>query len=309
MVDSLKAQGFDFKLWVLCLTDECRSVLDFMNYPEIECVNLQKLESDYPELKELKKNRSTAEYYFTLSPLWPKWLFDNKPYIESITYLDADLEFHSSPQPLIDEAKDCSIGIIEHRFHPTFDISKYSGKFNVAWVHFKKDKEGLSCLNKWCDQCLDWCSDQPADGKFADQKYLDSWPDEFSKVHIYSNPGANLAPWNLNTHEITCRNGKLYSNNQKIIFYHFHMIKAYDGNHLSTSLDIYRVDVELKKQIVKYLYRPYIKKLLQREKLLGQLGFKTKAFQSCREYSELNQKPSSDSGITPRVKNGDLVAI
>jgi len=309
MADSLKTQGFDFKLWVLCLTDECKKILDSVNYPEIQSTNLDVLETGYPELLRAKKNRSLPEYYFTLSPFWPKWILEKNSSVESVNYLDADLEFLSSPQPLIEEAKDCSIGIIEHRFHPTFDISKHSGRFNVAWIHFKRDEEGLKCLKQWSTQCLEWCRDQPEDGKFADQKYLDTWPKDFHNVHVYSHPGANLAPWNLNTHEIKCRGELLLSDGQPVVFYHFHMIKAYDENHLSTSLEIYRVPIEARKKIIDWLYVPHISRLLEKEATLAQKGFKVKVFRSARDYSKIDQHHRSEKSLDQRIQEGEIMRI
>jgi len=309
MVDSLKAQDFDFKLWALCLTDECKNILDSLNYPEIHATSLNVLEAKYPELSGPKKSRSLPEYYFTLSPFWPKLILENNSSIESVTYLDADLEFLASPTPLINEAKDCSVGIIEHRFHPTFDISEHSGRFNVAWVYFKRDGEGLNCLKQWSEQCLEWCRDQPENGKFADQKYLDTWPEEFQNVHIHSHPGANLAPWNLNTHEIKRRGELLLSDDQRVVFYHFHMIKAFDANHISTSLEIYRVPIEVRKKIIDWLYVPHILRLLEKEAALAKKGFDVKVFRSARDYSKIDQHHYSEKSLDQRIQEGEIIKI
>ena len=309
MADSLQAHGLDFRLWVLCLTEKCKCILDAIDSPNIESYSLHQIENEFPELLKAKGNRSLPEYYFTLSPFWPNWLLENHPEISSITYLDADLEFLSSPQPLIEEAKDCSIGIIEHRFHPTFDISKHAGRFNVAWVHFKRDEEGMNCLKQWSEQCLEWCRDQPEDGKFADQKYLDTWPEEFQNLYIYSHPGANLAPWNLNTHEIKHCGELLLSDNQPVVFYHFHMIKAFDAFHISTSLDIYRVPIEERKKIIDWLYVPYISRLLEKEFTLTQKGFTAKAFHSVRDYSKIDLQHHTKKSLDKRIQEGEIIKI
>jgi len=309
MVDSLKAHNLNFKLWVLCLTQECKKILDAIDSPNIEGYSLHEIEKEFPELLKAKGNRSLPEYYFTLSPFWPNWLLDNKPEISSITYLDADLEFLSSPESLFDEVENSSIGIIEHRFHPSFDIARYSGRFNVGWIYFKKDRVSSDCLAQWQAQCLGWCKDYPEDGKFADQKYLDSWPDDFEGTHIISHPGANLAPWNLNTHKITRESERLLSDKKPVIFYHFHMIKALDDNHLSTSLEIYRVPVEERKKIIDWLYVPYILKLLEKEMTLTQKGFKICAFRSSRDYSKIDHHHRSEKSLDQRIHDCEIIKI
>lgn len=309
MADSLKAHGVKFRLWVLCLTEECKSILDAIDSQDIKSYSLHAIEKDRPELQNAKGNRSIPEYYFTLSPFWPNWLLSNHPEISSITYLDADLEFLSSPQCLFDEVGDSSIGIIEHRFHPTFDISRYSGRFNVGWVYFRRDRFSSRCLAQWQAQCLEWCKDHPEEGKFADQKYLDSWPDDFRVTHIFSHPGANLAPWNLNTHEIKRRGKLLLSDDLPVVFYHFHMIKALDASHLSTSLEIYRVPIEVRKKIINWLYLPHILRLLEKQTELDEIGFKLKVFRSVRDYSKIDLQHHTEKSLRQRIEEGEIINL
>ena len=309
MTDSLKAHGVKFRLWVLCLTEECKRILDTIDSPEITSYSLDSIEKEHPELQSAKGNRSIPEYYFTLSPFWPNWLLENHAEITAITYLDADLEFFSSPQCLFDEANNSSIGIIEHRFHPTFDIARHSGRFNVGWVYFRKDQVSMRCLAQWQAQCLEWCKDYPEDGKFADQKYLDSWPEDFEGTHIFSHSGANLAPWNLNSHEIKRRGELLLSDDQRVVFYHFHMIKAFDASHLSTSLEIYRVPIEVRKKIINWLYLPHILRLLEKQRELDELGFKLKVFRSARDYSKIDLHHHTGKSLRQRIEEGEIINL
>ena len=88
-------------------------------------------------------------------------------------------------------------------------------------IYFQNDDESKKCLNQWKSQCLEWCKDKPEDGKFADQKYLDSWPRDFRKLLIHSHPGANLAPWNLKSHLLSFDQKVPTVDGQPAIFYHF----------------------------------------------------------------------------------------
>jgi hypothetical protein len=309
MVDSLKSLGVPFRIWVLCLTEECQQILNLIKCPEIHLTSLDQLEKDYPELINAKKDRSLAEYYFTLSPYWPRWILENFKPIDSVTYLDADLLFLNSPKPLFVDVQDYSIGIIEHRFHPDFDISEHYGRFNVGWIFFKKDQAGLACLTKWSRQCLEWCKDKAEEGKFADQKYLDNWNEDFDGTYIYSHPGANVAPWNLNTHNISLENGTLMSDGQPVIFYHFQMIRALDATHVSSSLEVYKVPIDLRKKVIKWLYKPYIKKLLEKEISLKRKGVTAKAFRSSRDYSEVDKHNRPKKSFHQRIQDGEIIKI
>ena len=122
--------------------------------------------------------RSLIEYYFTLSPVLPLYVLDK--FKESIiASLDADIFFFRIPAPIFDELGDRSIYIVPHRFRSYQADLLISGQFNVQCQLFRNDDVGKKCLHEWMQQCLEWCFDRYEDGKFADQKYLDSWPEKF----------------------------------------------------------------------------------------------------------------------------------
>jgi len=73
---------------------------------------------------------------------------------------------------------------------------------------------------------LDWCRDDEAEGRFADQKYLDQFPERFADVRISRHPGVNLAPWNLDNHTLwTGGDGSLLVDGRPLIFFHFHGLR------------------------------------------------------------------------------------
>lgn len=309
MIESLLKNLTDATVWVLCLDDECIQILNSLNRKSIKTISLSDIEKSFPKLLVAKKNRSISEYYFTLSPFLPRYLLDRNESLNSITYLDADLEFFSSPIPLFDDGKNCSIGIIEHRFHPSFDQSKHCGRFNVGWVYFRNDEIARKCLCKWCNQCLEWCGDTPSQNRFADQKYLDLWPHEYKNVHIYNHPGANLAPWNLNNHNIQVSNNLVLTDSLPLIFYHFHMIRIMERNYIYSGLDLYHVPVEIRHEIINSLYVPHITKLLQIESLLQKKGFKAKALRTIRDNAHIEKLDDKYKSLDQRLKNGEVFQI
>ena len=70
-----------------------------------------------PRLKKIKKKRFLAEYFFTCSAQICDFIFDKNPDIELLNYIDYDLFFYKSLQPLFYVLGKASIGIIEHKFH------------------------------------------------------------------------------------------------------------------------------------------------------------------------------------------------
>jgi hypothetical protein len=191
------------------------------------CVPLSAVES--AAVLAAKANRNIAEYCWTMSSCFTAWLMDRHPEIDLITYLDADLMFFSSPEPLFVEMESASIGIMEHRFIPRLQHLESKGRFCVEWVSFRRDEEGLACLNRWRDQCLEWCYDRLEDGRMGDQKYLDSWPHDFSRTCVLQHPGAGVAPWNYSNYVFKQdASGQIRVGHDPLIFYHFHQFQLID---------------------------------------------------------------------------------
>lgn len=210
---------------MLCLDDATHSILSGLQQDNLIPIPLHEVESWDERLLVAKGNRSRIEYYFTLSPVLPLFLLDRFPDMDMITYLDADLYFYSDPKPIFDELGDRSLLIVGHRFPEHLKRLDINGRFNVQHQIFRNDEQGRDCLERWRNQCLEWCYDRPEDGKFADQKYLDEWPNIYDRLVILQHKGAGLAPWNWSRYRIEVDDDQARIDGQPLIFYHFHGLK------------------------------------------------------------------------------------
>lgn len=215
-------------LHVLCMDRVTEEVIGKLGLSQVTCIALVDFE-DGPIL-QAKKNRNVAEYCWTLTPCLPWHILQREPAIQHITYLDADLFFYSPIEPLFAEIGDASIAIIEHRFTPRLQNLEVNGRFCVEWVSFRRDYEGMACLERWRAQCLEWCYARLENDRMGDQKYLDEWPQRYRSVHILQHEGAGLAPWNFDKYrfEQTC-DGDFSVNGVPLIFYHFHQFQILEG--------------------------------------------------------------------------------
>lgn len=237
MYRSLVASGCDFTLHVLTLDDTARQLLETLAMPEIRVIRLQEIEAANPALAGAKANRSKVEYYFTLTPSLPLYILDRDPDIELITYLDADLYFHASPVPLLDELGDRSVLITDHRYPPHLEHKAIYGRFNVQFQAFRRDPVGLACLRRWRDQCIDWCYDRPEANRYADQKYLDEWPALYGEhLVVLQHKGGGVAPWNWSSAPLELEPGGMMVGGQPLIFYHFHGVKIFGPHLISNGL-------------------------------------------------------------------------
>lgn len=261
---SLARHSPPFRLWALCLDDEAYAAVSVLRLDSLQPVRLADLEQADPGLLEAKQNRSTVEYYFTLTPALPLYLLDTVPGIESITYLDSDLLFYSSPGPIFDELGDGSVAIVPHRYPPSLQKLLMWGTFNVAWVTFRNDSDGRAVLGRWHRQCLEWCRDYVEDGKFADQRYLDEWPG-LPGVRVIGHPGVDLAPWNFMQYRINRKAAPPTVDSQPLIFYHFQAFKAVGPGLWDTGLDAY---AKMDKGLRSWLYGGYLRELRSAAQLI-----------------------------------------
>lgn len=224
MIRSLARFCPEMKIHVLCMDDQTKSILERLNMSFINCITLTEVENE--ELLKAKADRGVAEYCWTLSSCFTWYVMQNYPEIDQLTYVDADLLFYSDVEPIFDEIGDASIAIIEHRFTERLKDREVNGRFCVEWVGFRRDVQGLACLSRWREQCIEWCYYRLEDGKMGDQKYLDEWPNLYSKCHIILHTGAGVAPWNYAQYSFgKLENEYITVEGAPLIFYHFHQFQ------------------------------------------------------------------------------------
>ena len=253
---SMERHLSNFTLWIVCVDDEAFVALQRLNLNHVRLLQLSKLET--PELLSVKSRRDKGEYCWTVTPFAPRFVFEADADVQRVTYLDADIWFRDNPNAIFDEfeASRKAVLITEHAFAAEHDHSAISGKFCVQFIIFKRgDSEDVR--NKWAQQCLEWCSSQPEDGKFGDQKYLDDWPRDFkNQVHILQNKELCLGPWNVMRFP--------YSN---AVFYHFSGLRLVSPQKLTLG------DYPIPRVVLVNVYRPYSKDIRSAVGALMDIGF------------------------------------
>lgn len=228
MLRSLARYCPDAKIFVLCMDAETWKIMTKLSFPFVICIPLEEVEDE--ALVKAKTDRSVAEYCWTLSPCLPWHVFHKYPEIDFLTYVDADLLFYSDIQPIFDEIGNASIAIIEHRFTERLKDREVNGRFCVEWVSFRRDMQGMSCLARWREQCIEWCYYRLEENRMGDQKYLDEWPSRYLRCHIIVHPGAGIAPWNYAERKFyRHQQSGIFVDNVPLIFYHFHQFQLLES--------------------------------------------------------------------------------
>jgi hypothetical protein len=258
LIESLREHGDDSPVWVLALDDAARDYLDEGKLPGVFTLTMSEIEAAEPLLRPLKASRSRMEYIFTSTPLLMRWVATKQDQPETVViYLDSDLYFFDDPSLVLDAMGSGSIGIIEHKYPARLAnrLAKY-GRFNVGWVGIRADAPGRECLDWWAASTLDWCFDTPADGKYADQGYLDQFPQRFQSVVVLESKGFNLAPWNTGGHALTVSGTTVIVDGvDPLVFFHFHGLRRV-GNWFVSSQLIY--GAQMGRVLRNAVYAPYV---------------------------------------------------
>lgn len=246
------------QFYFFCFDQESFNYFRQLNLTNVNAILSEELEQHLPQLKNVKTQRSLAEYFFTSTPAICKYVFEKYSEVDELVYLDADLCFFKSPELLFQEIGKSSVSIIPHRFNVLNYYKNIFGYYNVGWLSFKRDKEGLACLEKWHRDTIEWCFDKLTRRRYADQKYLNYWEKEFQNICVIKNKGANVAPWNVGNYRVHLKNNEVFVDNTPLVFYHFASLKFIDGSYYTT-ISSYLSFVS--KEVVDLIYRPYLSRL------------------------------------------------
>jgi len=257
LINSLRknSEG-DWQLFVVCMDHQSRNMLERFAMPNVVTFSIEQIEGADPELVAAKNDRNRTEYLWTTTPAIILWLIKNNPEIDTLTYLDADLYFYSSPEPIFAEMKESSVLIHEHRYSPELRDMEINGKYNVGLLCFRNDEAGARALRWWRERCIESCHHDLKAGKCGDQVYLNDWPTRFTGVRVLQHRGAAVAPWNVDQFSLRVENSRILIEDVPLIFYHFHGLRILGPECFRLAYRFY-----IRSDVARLIYQPYTREL------------------------------------------------
>jgi len=264
---SMRRHCQPFRLWVLCLNDECHAMLSALALSDVVLLRIRDLENHDQELLEAKSTRSEIEYYMTIRAAFMSWLFESRPEIDVLTHIDGDLFFFQRPRVVFEGFQNYSTLIVPHRFTKRNEHGLAAGIYNCGWITFRRDADGLACLRWWRQSSIEWCYDRYEQNRWMEQKYLEQFPKNFAHVQIAQHPGVNVAPWNLDRYRLSCGSGgEPMVDNMPVIFFHFSGLRRVAPFVWSTSHRHF--GAPMSRDVRRLLYAPYFADLLAAETIV-----------------------------------------
>ena len=166
-----------------------------------------------------------SQFRWALKPVLISYLLQKG--FDKVIFIDGDMYFVSHFSFLFEELDKSNILLTPHwaNLDPFENEGSLKdvlrgGLYNAGFVGVHKN--GIEAVNWWAEMCHYKTEEDPEQGLFFDQKYLNILPVQFDGVKIIKHQGCNLASWNVQTSKREIINGKLTINGKfEPVFIHF----------------------------------------------------------------------------------------
>jgi len=259
LYSSLRETNPEAELHVLALSQEAEDFLNSKNLPGLSVIRLHTVIASEPALASARSTRTKAEFAFTLTPFLVCETLKDCPTNEWVIYVDADMLFFGPVAEALRHHQAADVVMSRHNFSDHMKEQQRYGTFNTGFTAFRKTADGEKCAKWWAAQCLAWCHDRLENGRFADQKYIEQFPNIVPKAVGLDHPGVNCAPWNASGRRFTHRSGIALVDDFPLILYHFAKVKRINASCIATRKTMQ--GVKNAKGMNRCVYRPYAKAL------------------------------------------------
>lgn len=199
---------------------------------------------EVPKLSELAMLYDIIEFSTSLKPFLALRFLELS---NSVIFLDPDTCLFSSLQPIESDLQHYPIVLTPHYLKPQPSTANESdlammrfGSFNLGFFAVRKSEEGLAFLRWWSERCIAFSFMESQFGLSTDQKWVSIAPCFFPNIHISTNPGYNMAPWNTFERGLgKSAGGQLIVNNVvPLVFFHFSNFDSHDLEYVNKRLSI-----------------------------------------------------------------------
>jgi glycosyltransferase involved in cell wall biosynthesis len=224
LADSFYKQQSEGQFFVL-LVDRNDGHID----PEKERFTLIEAEEldNIPARESFLFKYTLLECNTAIKPYFLEHLFQRYD-LENLVYFDPDILITHPLDELEKLVEKHSIVLTPHltdpvndRAHPGELTVLQVGAYNLGFVALRRSEVTERFLPWWQDRLYDRCLVALEEGLFVDQKWMDLTPGLFKDVHILTDPGYNVAYWNLHGRRVTVQGDDVRCNDRPLVFYHF----------------------------------------------------------------------------------------
>jgi glycosyltransferase involved in cell wall biosynthesis len=181
-----------------------------------------------PDAERMAAFYDVMEFSTAVKPWLLQTLLD-RPGYESVSYLDPDIQVFSSLQKIEDEAIKHGIVLTPHFTMPLPRDGKQpaeediliAGSYNLGFIGLGAGKTADELLDWWSERLENECLNDPANGHFVDQRWIDLAPSFWPKLFLLRETNYNIAYWNLPTRTLETDGAGYKVDGEPLRFFHF----------------------------------------------------------------------------------------
>jgi glycosyltransferase involved in cell wall biosynthesis/SAM-dependent methyltransferase len=175
-----------------------------------------------------------AAYYdvMELSTAVKPWLLRTllaRPSVNSVSYLDPDIQVFSSLAKIEEEAIRHGIVLTPHFTaplqrdgrKPSEEDILISGTYNLGFIGLGAGETADALLDWWSERLENDCLNDPANGHFVDQRWIDLVPGFWPDLFLLRETNYNIAYWNLPTRTLEIDGDDYKVDGAPLRFFHF----------------------------------------------------------------------------------------
>jgi glycosyltransferase involved in cell wall biosynthesis len=152
-----------------------------------------------------------------------------RPGYDSVSYLDPDIQVFSSLQKIEDEAVRHGIVLTPHftkplprdGLRPAEEAILIAGSYNLGFIGLGAGPTADELLDWWSERLENECLNDPANGHFVDQRWIDLAPSFWPDLFLLRETNYNIAYWNLPTRTLEIDGSGYKVDGQPLRFFHF----------------------------------------------------------------------------------------
>jgi len=179
-------------------------------------------------LEQMAASYDVMELSTAVKPWFLRHLLE-RPDVDSVMYLDPDIQIFESIEEIDQRARRHNVVLTPHftaplprdNLKPAEEDILIAGTYNLGFIALGASETAHQLLDWWSERLETHCLNNPEEGHFVDQRWIDLAPGLWPGIDVLRDPGFNVAYWNLPTRRFE-QNGSGYQvDGGPLRFFHF----------------------------------------------------------------------------------------
>ncbi len=214
--------------FIIGLLDKKHAHIDYSLFEPYQILEVETI--NFGELPVMAGRYNVFELSNAVKPVFALYFLQTFQDVQTIMYMDSDILVMDHFGVVESHLKTHDICLTPHITSPLPNDDVFpnersflnAGIYNGGFFALSNRQNSVNFLHWWKERLISYCKVDFANGEFVDQLWMNLIPLFFKDVAIITNPGYNVAYWNLHEREISCSTeGYRINDEYPLIFYHF----------------------------------------------------------------------------------------